>query len=52
MPKIGSIEELRALKERAQREIHVRQSGGTRIIVGLGTCGIAAGARDTMRASG
>ncbi|MGI6207889.1 MAG: (2Fe-2S) ferredoxin domain-containing protein [Anaerolineae bacterium] len=50
MPKIGSIEELRALKERAQREIHVRQSGGTRIIVGLGTCGIAAGARDTMRA--
>ncbi len=50
MPKIGSIEELRALKDRAQKDIKVRLSSGTRITVGLGTCGIAAGARETMRA--
>ncbi len=50
MPKIGSIEELRALKERAQKDIKVRLGSGTRITVGLGTCGIAAGARETMRA--
>ena len=50
MPKIGSIEELRALKERAQKDMKVRLGSGTRITVGLGTCGIAAGARETMRA--
>ncbi|NPV10010.1 MAG: (2Fe-2S) ferredoxin domain-containing protein [Anaerolineae bacterium] len=50
MPRIGSIEELRALKERVREDVRICRGCGTRIIVGLGTCGIAAGARDTMRA--
>lgn len=50
MPKLTSLEELRRLKEQAQREIKVRGDTGTRITVGMGTCGIAAGARDVMHA--
>ncbi|MGQ9552485.1 MAG: (2Fe-2S) ferredoxin domain-containing protein [Anaerolineae bacterium] len=50
MPKIGSIEELRSLKEKALKDLQVRLGTGTRITVGLGTCGIAAGARETMQA--
>ncbi len=50
MPKLGNLEELRRLKEQAQREIKVRGDTGTRITVGMGTCGIAAGARETMHA--
>ena len=50
MPKIGSIEELQSLKEKALKNLQVRLSTGTRITVGLGTCGIAAGARETMQA--
>jgi len=50
MPKVGSIEELRALREKAHKDMQVRLNTGTRITVGLGTCGIAAGARETMRA--
>ncbi|MBI3946496.1 MAG: (2Fe-2S) ferredoxin domain-containing protein [Armatimonadetes bacterium] len=47
---LTSLEALRRLKEEAHREIHVRESTGTKIIVGMGTCGIAAGAREVMRA--
>ncbi|MGE5620136.1 MAG: (2Fe-2S) ferredoxin domain-containing protein [Sphingomonadaceae bacterium] len=50
MPRLGSLEELRRLKEEAQRVIKVRGDTGTRITVGMGTCGIAAGARETMHA--
>ena len=50
MPKVGSIEELKALREKAHKDLQVRLNTGTRITVGLGTCGIAAGARETMRA--
>lgn len=50
MPKLGSLEELRRLKDEAQRVIKVRGDTGTRITVGMGTCGIAAGARETMHA--
>jgi len=50
MPKIGSIEELRSLKEKALKDLQVRLGTGTRITVGLGTCGIASGARETMQA--
>lgn len=50
MPKLTSLEELRRLKEEAQKEIKVRGDTGTRITVGMGTCGIAAGARETMHA--
>lgn len=48
MPKVRTIEELRQLKEEAQRSIKVRLDTGTKITVGMGTCGIAAGAREVM----
>jgi len=50
MPRVRSIEELAELRKKAQKELQVRLDTGTRITVGLGTCGIAAGARETMRA--
>ena len=50
MPKIKSLEDLKRVREEAQRDLKVRKDTGTRIIVGMGTCGIAAGARETMHA--
>jgi len=50
MPKIKSLEELRKIREDAQKDLRIRTETGTRIIVGMGTCGIAAGARDVMHA--
>jgi NADP-reducing hydrogenase subunit HndB len=50
MSKIKSLEELRRLREQVQTEITTRTETGTTIIIGMGTCGIAAGARETMRA--
>lgn len=50
MPKITSLEDLRQVRERAQGDLQVRQKAATQIIIGMGTCGIAAGARETMRA--
>jgi NADP-reducing hydrogenase subunit HndB len=50
MPRLKSIEDLQRLREQAQQELAVRQSTGTTITVGMGTCGIAAGARETMQA--
>ena len=47
--KIKSLDDLRRIKEESQKNIRVRQDTGTRIIVGMGTCGIAAGARETMK---
>ncbi len=46
-----SIAELEAVKARALEEIRLRQSGEVpRIVVGMGTCGIAAGAREVVAA--
>jgi NADP-reducing hydrogenase subunit HndB len=50
MSKLNSLEDLKRLKEQAQREIKVRGDTGTRISIGMGTCGIASGARDVMHA--
>jgi NADP-reducing hydrogenase subunit HndB len=50
MAKLKSLEDLKRLRERAQQELVVRQHTSTEIIVGMGTCGIAAGARETMEA--
>jgi NADP-reducing hydrogenase subunit HndB len=50
MPKLKSIEDLKRVREEAQRALKVRLETGTRIIIGMGTCGIAAGARDVMHA--
>lgn len=48
--KVKTLEDLRRIKEEAQKAIRVRQDTGTKIIVGMGTCGIAAGARSVMKA--
>lgn len=50
MPRLKSAEELKRLRDEAQKDLLVRSQTSTRIIVGMGTCGIAAGARDVMRA--
>jgi NADP-reducing hydrogenase subunit HndB len=46
------LEELRKIKERAKREMERRQEGRgvKRVVVGMGTCGIGAGAREVMAA--
>ena len=50
MPKLKNLEELKKLAEEAKKDLSVRTRTGTRIIIGMGTCGIAAGARDVMHA--
>jgi len=50
MPKLKTIEDLNAIREQARRDLRQRQDVGTRIIIGMGDCGIAAGARETMHA--
>lgn len=46
-----SREELSAIRERARAALAVRESGqGPRVVVAMGTCGIAAGAREVMAA--
>ena len=46
-----SREELQALRERAKAALAVRDAeGGVRVVIAMGTCGIAAGARETMSA--
>ena len=44
-------EELQALRERAKAALAVRDAeGGVRVVIAMGTCGIAAGAREAMAA--
>ena len=51
MPAVKSLEELRKLREEAIAKRQAKTtSGDIQITVAMGTCGIAAGARDTMRA--
>lgn len=50
MPKLKSMEDLQKLREQVQKEIKTRTETNTTITIGMGTCGIAAGARETMRA--
>jgi NADP-reducing hydrogenase subunit HndB len=50
MPRLKTLEDLKKLREQAQDDLKVRLETGTKIIVGMGTCGIAAGARETMHA--
>jgi NADP-reducing hydrogenase subunit HndB len=48
---LKSLEDLKRIREQAQAQIRMRtQEANTKIIVGMGTCGIAAGARDTLMA--
>ena len=50
MARLKNIEELKKIRAEAQKDLSVRTQTGTRIIVGMGTCGIAAGAREVMQA--
>lgn len=50
MPKLKSLDDLKRVREEAQQTLKTRLDTGTTIVVGMGTCGIAAGARDTMHA--
>ncbi len=50
MPKLETIEDLRCFREEARRAIESRDEVTTRIIVGMGTCGIAAGAGKVLQA--
>lgn len=46
-----SLEELRKIRDEVKRNLDMRAGAYRgRIVVGLGTCGIAAGARETMQA--
>ena len=47
---IKKLEDLRKIKESAKQATSARRESGTQIIVGMGTCGIAAGARTIMTA--
>lgn len=48
MPKLKSLDDLKRVRDEAQQSLKTRLDTGTTITVGMGTCGIAAGARDTM----
>ncbi len=50
MPKLKSLDELKKLRQQLQGDIKARTDTSTTITVGMGTCGIAAGARETMHA--
>ena len=45
-----NLDELRKIRERAQKEVELRQKQARiRVVVGMGTSGIAAGARDVLK---
>ena len=50
MARLKNIEELKKIRAEAQKDLAVRTQTGTRIVIGMGTCGIAAGAREVMHA--
>jgi len=51
MSTIKSLEDLKRAREEAlKKKSAMATSGAAQIIVGMGTCGIAAGARDAMKA--
>lgn len=47
-----SLEELKAIREKAREGMGIRddRTEGTRVVVGMATCGIAAGARPVLSA--
>jgi NADP-reducing hydrogenase subunit HndB len=50
MPRLKSFEELQKLRTQLQKDLAARVDTSTTITVGMGTCGIAAGAREVMQA--
>jgi NADP-reducing hydrogenase subunit HndB len=50
MPTVKTLEDLKRIREEALEKRKAKTtSGQTQVIVGMGTCGIAAGARDAMK---
>jgi len=50
MPAIKSLEELKRVREETLEKKKMKAApGNVQVIVAMGTCGIAAGARDTMK---
>ncbi len=48
---VKSLEELAKIRDKAKEALNLREGEGeTRIVIGMGTCGIAAGAREVMAA--
>ncbi|AGB42161.1 ferredoxin [Halobacteroides halobius DSM 5150] len=46
-----SLDELKELRKKAQKDLQTRDTiNKPKVIVGMGTCGIAAGAREVMKA--
>lgn len=47
-----TLAELQAIKEKMQNQVDLRSESdaGTRVVVGMATCGIAAGARPVLKA--
>jgi NADP-reducing hydrogenase subunit HndB len=50
MPQLKSLEELNQLRSDIQQALRVNRETRTVITIGTGTCGIAAGARETLQA--
>lgn len=48
MPKLSNLEDLRRVRGSFQQDLQTREKTDTKIIIGMGTCGIAAGAREVM----
>lgn len=48
--KLQNLDDLRRLREETKQSMLSRHGAETQIIVGMGTCGIAAGAREVMAA--
>lgn len=45
-----TIEDLKRLREQLKTKNNLRHDGGIQVIIGMGTCGIAAGARKVLTA--
>jgi NADP-reducing hydrogenase subunit HndB len=43
-----SLAELEAIRQKAKSDLAARNTGGRKVVVGMATCGIAAGARPVM----
>jgi NADP-reducing hydrogenase subunit HndB len=51
MPTVKSVDDLKKIKEQATQKREIKTaSGQAQVTVAMGTCGIAAGARETMKA--
>jgi NADP-reducing hydrogenase subunit HndB len=51
MPTIKTLDDLKRIREEALEKRKMKTAAGNiQVVVGMGTCGIAAGARETMKA--